>query len=69
MVNWLALLGIALVAYAAFVIYVALKKPPKIWDMAKIRLFRKALGEKGTVIMFWVFAAISLGFGIWLLVR
>ncbi len=61
------LLGLVLIAYAAFVVYLNVKKPEKIWDMAKIRMFRKVLGEKGTVIMFYVFAAIALGFGVWLL--
>lgn len=67
--NVWALLGIFLLAYAAFVFYVALKKPPKVWDMAKIQLFRKTLGEKGTVIFFIVFGVIAAGFGIWLLIR
>lgn len=65
--DWLALLGLVLFAYAAVVVWIAVKKPEKIWNMAKIRIFRKVLGDKGTVIFFWVFAAISLGFGIWLL--
>lgn len=65
--DWLALLGLVLIVYAAVVVWIAVKKPEKIWNMAKIRIFRKVLGEKGTVIFFWVFAAISLGIGIWLL--
>lgn len=67
--NGLALLGLLLVLYAALVVFLALKKPASIWEMGKIKLFRKALGEKGTTIMFFVFAAVALGFGIWLLVR
>jgi hypothetical protein len=66
MKGW-ALLGLVLIAYAAFVVYLNIKKPEKIWDMAKIRMFRKLLGEKGTVIFFYIFAAVALGFGIWLL--
>jgi hypothetical protein len=66
--NWLALLGIILIIYAAVVVWIAVKKPEKLWDMAKIRAFRKVLGDKGTVIFFYIFAAISLGFGIWLLI-
>ena len=65
--NGLALLGILLIAYAVLVVWIAVKKPPKIWQMAKIKLFIKALGEKGTVIFFYVFAAVALGFGIWLM--
>lgn len=66
--NWLALLGLLLIIYAAVVVWIAAKKPEKLWDMAKIRAFRKVLGDKGTVIFFYIFAAVSLGFGIWLLV-
>jgi len=69
MANGWALLGIVLIAYAAFVVWIALKKPPKLWDMAKIQLFRKWLGEKGTMIMFFFIAAVCVGIGIWLLVR
>lgn len=65
--NGWGLLGLILVLYAAVVVYITAKKPPKIWDMVKIRTFRKVLGEKGTVIFFYIFAAISLGVGIWLL--
>lgn len=68
MVNWKPLLGIILLAYTAFVVYVAVRKPPAIWDLPKIKLFRQALKETGTVILFLVFGAISLGFGIWLLI-
>jgi hypothetical protein len=32
-------------------------------------MFIKLLGDKGTVIMFYIIAAVALGFGIWLLVR
>jgi UDP-N-acetylmuramyl pentapeptide phosphotransferase/UDP-N-acetylglucosamine-1-phosphate transferase len=67
--NWLALLGLLLIVYALFVIYLTVKKPEGIWNMAKIRMFRKVLGEKGTVIFFWIIAAACTGVGIWLLVR
>ena len=35
--NGMALLGILAIAYAVFVVYGAVKKPAKIWDMAKIK--------------------------------
>jgi hypothetical protein len=47
----------------------ALKKPNSIWEMGKIRFFRGKLGETGTVILLYIFAAVAAGFGIWLLVR
>ncbi|MEA3422352.1 MAG: hypothetical protein U9Q80_00845 [Bacillota bacterium] len=67
--NGLASLGIFLVIYAVFVFYIAAKKPKSIWKMKKIQMFVNSLGEKGTVIFFYVWGAIALGFGIWLLVR
>lgn len=65
--NGWAILGLVLIAYAIAVAVLAIKKPEKIWNMAKIRMFRKILGEKGTVIFFFVFALIAAGFGIWFL--
>jgi hypothetical protein len=67
--NGLALLGIVLIIYAAFVIFITIKKPEGIWNMAKIRMFRKLLGEQGTVIFFYVFAIVAAVVGVWLLLR
>ena len=67
--NGLALLGIILMLYAAAVVLIAVKKPEKIWNMAKIRMFIKILGEKGTVIFFYVFAAFCFVVGLWLVVK
>ena len=59
------LLGLLAWIYAAFVVFVAIKQPPAVWDMAKIRAFRKVLGDKGTVIFFYIWAVIFVGLGIW----
>ncbi len=67
--NGLALLGLFLILYAILVVVLAVKKPKSIWEMGKIKFFIKLLGDKGTVIMFYVIAAVALGFGIWLLVK
>ncbi|MBN1685043.1 MAG: hypothetical protein JW852_00230 [Spirochaetales bacterium] len=67
--NGLALLGLLLILYAVVVVVLAVKKPKPIWEMGKIQMFIKLLGDRGTVILFYVLAAIALGFGIWLLVR
>ena len=67
--NGLALLGLFLILYSVVVVVLAIKKPKSIWEMGKIKGFIKLLGEKGAVIFFFVWAAVSLGFGIWLLVR
>jgi len=63
--NAWALLGIVLILYAVLVVYIAVKKPAKIWEMGKIQGFIKVLGDKGTVIFFYVWAAIALAGGIY----
>lgn len=67
--DGLALLGIFLILYSAVVVFIAAKKPEKIWDMAKIRLFRKLLGEQGTVIFFYALAVTTAVVGIWLMMK
>lgn len=67
--DGLALLGIFLIFYSVLVVWIAVKKPEKLWDMAKIRMFRKLLGEQGTVVLFYVVAAVALVAGVWLMVR
>ncbi|HAE43510.1 MAG TPA: hypothetical protein DCG34_11445 [Clostridiales bacterium] len=62
-----ALLGLLAILYAILVVYIAAKKPPKLWEMAKIRMFRKVLGEQGTVAFFYVFAVVFIALGIWLI--
>lgn len=67
--NGLALLGILLMIYAIAIVFIAIKKPEKIWNMAKIRMFIKVLGEQGTVIFFYIFAAICFAGGLWLVIK
>ena len=64
--NWQPLLGLFCFAYAGFVIYVgATKKPESIWEMGKIKMFRKFLGDKGTQIFFIIWSILFLALGIW----
>jgi hypothetical protein len=65
--NGYALLGLLAIIYAVLVVYIAAKKPPKLWEMAKIRMFRKVLGEQGTVVFFYIFALVFVALGIWLI--
>ena len=67
--DGLALLGLILIVYAGAVIFITVKKPEQIWNMAKIKLFRKMLGDKGTEIFFYLFALAAAGFGVWLLMN
>ncbi|QSX08845.1 hypothetical protein J0B03_01805 [Alkalibacter rhizosphaerae] len=67
MKGW-ALLGLILIVYGIAVIGITVKKPKSIWDMAKIRMFRKVLGEQGTVVFFYIFAAVAIGVGAWLMI-
>ncbi len=66
--NWGPILGILAFAYAGLVVWIAVKKPTSMWEMAKIKMFRKVLGDKGTVIFFYIWAVIFVGLGIWALV-
>jgi len=65
--NGWALLGIIMVMYCAFVIFTVIKKPKAIWDMKKVQTYIKVLGERGTEIVFVIFALIIGGLGIWML--
>ncbi len=65
--NGWPLLGLLLIAYAGMVVFIAAMKPQKIWQMAKIRAFIKVLGEKGTVIFFYIWALLALVIGIYCL--
>ena len=67
--DGLALIGLILLVYAGAVVYITLKKPEAIWNMAKIRMFQKILGDRSTEIFFYLFALASAGFGLWLLVN
>jgi len=64
--NIYGLLGILALLYAVAVVFIALKKPEAIWNMKKIELFKKFLGEKGTVIFFYIWAILFVALGIWL---
>ena len=67
--DGLALLGMVLILYAGFVVYITVKKPTAIWKMKKIQMFINALGENGTVIFFYVWGALAFGIGVWLLIK
>lgn len=65
--NIWPLLGILAIIYSAVVFILAVKKPPKIWEMGKVKFFRNLLGEKGTVIFFFIWGILFIILGIWLL--
>ncbi|MGB6179078.1 hypothetical protein [Carnobacterium sp.] len=62
-----ALLGILAFAYAGIVFFITFKKPEAIWNIGKIKGFRKVLGEKGTVLFFYTFGLLAIVLGIWLM--
>ncbi len=66
--NWNPLLGILALAYGGLVFFIAIKKTPAIWDMAKVRGFRKVLGDKGTEIFFYIWGVLFVALAIWLFV-
>ena len=61
--------GILAILYAAAVVVIAVVKPEKIWNMKKIQLFKKVLGDRGTEIFFYVWALMFLFLGVWLIAR
>ncbi len=67
--NVMALLGILCLLYSGVVLLIAIKKPPKIWQMGKIQMFVKVLGEQGTVYFFYGFAVLFDILGLWLLLQ
>ncbi|MDP3058812.1 MAG: hypothetical protein Q8N36_05085 [bacterium] len=67
--NGFALLGILVILYGLFVAWVAHNKPAGIWKMAKIQLFIRFLGEKGTVYLFYILATLCILGGRWIMVR
>ena len=67
--NWLALLGVLSGGYGIFAVFVALKKPEKIWNMGKVKGFIEKFGERGTQVWFCVFGAVLIGLGVWLILR
>ena len=55
--------GIACILYAAFVYYVAIKRPPAIINLVKKKL-NKNMSDKAAAIVCYVFASIALVGGI-----
>lgn len=60
--------GILAIVYAVMVVVIAVVKPEKIWNMKKIELFKRFLGDRGTEIFFYIWALGFLFLGIWLIV-
>ena len=67
--NWYPLLALLAFAYTVAVFWIAIKKPVKLWDMAKIRVFRKLLGDRGTEIFFYIWGEAFAVLGVWLLAK
>ncbi len=59
----LKLLGLILIIYALVVAYSAFAKPGIVWNNFKVEAFKKVLGEKGTVILFYVMSLLALFIG------
>lgn len=62
-------LGILALVYAVAVVVIAVLKPEKIWNLKKIEMFKKVLGDRGTEIFFYIWALLFLVLGIWLLTK
>ncbi len=67
--NWNPLLALLAFAYTGLVFWVTLKKPEKIWNMGKVQMFVKILGERGTEIFFIIFGILFAILGVWLITQ
>jgi len=56
--------GIACILYAAFVYYVAIKRPPVVIRLIKKKLFNKNMSDNTAAMVCYVFASIALAGGI-----
>ncbi len=63
----LTLFGIALVIYGLLTLAIAVFKPRAIWQIGKIQGFVQLLSERGTVILFFIVAALTIGAGSYVL--
>jgi len=61
--------GILAIVYSIAVVVIAVVKPEKIWNMKKIELFKKVLGDRGTEIFFYIWAIGFVVLGVWLLTK
>jgi hypothetical protein len=61
--------AILAILYAAAVVVIAVLKPDSIWNMKKIEMFKKVLGDTGTEIFFYIWALMFLVLGVWLFTR
>ena len=57
------ILGIVLIIYGILCMYIALVKPPFIWNLGKLKVMRKMMGDKGQLIflLLWGVVAIVIG--------
>lgn len=61
------ILGLLLIIYAIIVFFSAVAKPAIVWNSFKVRGFVKVLGEKGTLILFYILGGAALLLGVLLL--
>jgi len=58
---WGVVIGLLLIFYALFILYVSVKRPELVWDTYKIKYFRRIFGEKGaSVFLFICFVIIAI---------
>jgi hypothetical protein len=65
--NLYPLLALLCFAYLGLCLWIAVKKPDAIWNMGKLEVMKKLMGEKGTQIFIIIFGVIIGGVGVWLM--
>lgn len=60
-------IGFLAILYGVVTLCIALFKPPKLWNVAKIQAFVSLLSATGTTIFFAIVGVAAITFGLWLL--
>ena len=61
------ILAILLILWGLATMAVAIFKPKKLWQNAKIQGFVQLITETGSVVFFIIVGLIAIGFGLWIL--
>lgn len=65
----LMLVGIISIIYASFVVYIAVRRPEKIWSMQRIQFIEKRFGPNNTMLLFYAWALMFFFVGFWLMAQ
>jgi hypothetical protein len=67
--SGLDILGLVLLVYGAFVLYLVFSKPTKLWELVTKQAILRSMNARGRTIFIWIWGAIAAGLGIFFLLR